>query len=60
MTSGGAEDLIKTSWRMPKPLLKQLKQYALDNDMNLQQVAMKAFNDLLKSGILLGRSDFDL
>jgi hypothetical protein len=33
---------------MPKPLLKQLKQYGLDNDMTLQQIAMKAFNDLLK------------
>jgi hypothetical protein len=41
--------MIKTSWRMPKPLLKQLKQYGLDNDMSLTQVAMKAFNDLLEN-----------
>jgi hypothetical protein len=39
--------MVKTTWRMPKPLLKQLKQYGLDNDMTLTQVAMKAFNDLL-------------
>lgn len=45
----GAGDviMIKTTWRMPKPLLKRLKQYGLDNDMTLTQVAMKAFNDLL-------------
>ena len=41
------EMMIKTSWRMPKTLLKELKQYGLDNDMNLQQVATKAFNLLL-------------
>jgi hypothetical protein len=40
--------MVKTTWRMPKPLLKQLKQYGLDNAMTLQQIAMKAFNDLLK------------
>jgi hypothetical protein len=39
--------MVKTTWRMPKPLLKQLKQYALDNDMTLTQVAMKAFDNLL-------------
>ncbi len=39
--------MIKTTWRMSKTLLKQLKQYGLDNDMTLQEVAMKAFNDLL-------------
>ena len=42
-----SEKLIKTTWRMPKPLLKRLKLYGLNNDMTLTQVAMKAFNDLL-------------
>jgi hypothetical protein len=40
--------MIKTTWRMPKSLLKQLKLYGLNNDMTLTQVAMKAFNDLLE------------
>jgi len=41
------DTMIKTSLRMPKPLLKKLKQYGLDNDLNLQQVALKAFTELL-------------
>ena len=40
-------NMVKTTLRIPKPLLKQLKQFALDNDLNVTQVAMKAFKDLL-------------
>ena len=39
--------MVKTTLRIPKPLLKQLKQYALDNDMNVTLVATKAFSQLL-------------
>lgn len=43
-----SDDLIQTSWRMPKSMLKQLKRYGLDNDMNLQQVTNKAFTELIE------------
>ena len=41
--------MVKTTMRIPKTLLKQLKQYGLDNDMTVTQVAMKAFTDLLNN-----------
>ena len=41
------EEVVKTTWRMPKSLLKELKQYALDNDMKVTDVAMQAFKEFL-------------
>jgi hypothetical protein len=38
---------VKTTWRMPKSLVKQLKQYALDNDTTLTAVVIKACNEFL-------------
>ena len=40
--------MVKTTIRLPKPLMKQVKQYALDNDLNVTLVIEKAINDLLK------------
>ncbi|MFY9797646.1 MAG: hypothetical protein WAK17_16515 [Candidatus Nitrosopolaris sp.] len=38
---------IKTTWRMPKSLIKQLKQYALDNDTTLTATVIEACNEFL-------------
>ncbi|HXX98806.1 MAG TPA: hypothetical protein VEL11_17050 [Candidatus Bathyarchaeia archaeon] len=39
---------IKTTWRMPKNLIKQMKQYALDHDTTLTKVAIEAFKEYLQ------------
>jgi predicted DNA-binding protein len=39
------EDWIQTSLRMPKELLKSLKQLALDTDRSLQDVIVEALQD---------------
>jgi len=38
---------IKTTWRMPKSLVKQLKQYALDNETTLTAIVIEACNEFL-------------
>jgi hypothetical protein len=45
ITADNAE--IKTTWRMPKSLIKQLKQYALDNDTTLTAIVIEACNEYL-------------
>jgi hypothetical protein len=46
MTS--SEDIkVKTTWLLPKSLVKQLKQYALDNDTTLTATVMEACNEFL-------------
>ncbi len=42
------EEVVKTTWRMQRGLLKDLKQYALDNDLKVTEVAMLAFNEFLR------------
>ena len=42
-----AED-VRTTWRMPKSLIKQLKQYTLDHDTTLTAIAMEAFQEFLQ------------
>jgi hypothetical protein len=39
------EEVIKTTWRIPKPLMKQMKQVSLDNDTTISQV--QAFKEFL-------------
>jgi predicted transcriptional regulator len=39
------EDWVQTSLRMPKELLKSLKQLALDTDRSLQDVIVEALQD---------------
>jgi hypothetical protein len=44
----GNEDIkVKTTWLLPKSLVKQLKQYALDNDSTLTATVIEACNDFL-------------
>ncbi|MDQ6863049.1 MAG: hypothetical protein M3044_04425 [Thermoproteota archaeon] len=38
---------IKTTLRMPKSLIKQLKQYALDNDTTLTAIVIEGCNEFL-------------
>jgi hypothetical protein len=42
------EDIkVKTTWLLSKSLVKQLKQYALDNDTTLTATVMQACNEFL-------------
>jgi hypothetical protein len=38
---------VKTTWLLPKSLVKELKQYALDNDTTLTAVVMVACTEFL-------------
>jgi hypothetical protein len=42
------DEEVRTTWRMPKSLIKQLKQYALDHDTTLTAVALEAFQEFLQ------------
>jgi len=37
----------KTTWRMPKELLKDLKRYAVENDTNVTAVVIRATREFL-------------
>jgi hypothetical protein len=41
-----AED-TRTTLRMPKPLVKQMKQYALDHDTTFTAITIQAFKEFL-------------
>jgi len=43
-----ADEEVRTTWRMPKSLIKQLKQYALDHDTTLTAIAIEAFQEFLQ------------
>jgi hypothetical protein len=43
-----AGEEVRTTWRMPKSLIKQLKQYALDHDTTLTAIAIEAFQEFLQ------------
>jgi hypothetical protein len=38
---------VKTTWLLPKSLIKQIKQYALDNDTTSTAVVIEACKELL-------------
>ena len=38
---------VKTTWLLPKTLVRELKQYALDNDTTLTAVVIEACNVFL-------------
>ena len=38
---------VKTTWLLPKTLVRQLKQYALDNDSTVTAVIIEACTDFL-------------
>ena len=42
-----SENIERTTWRLPKPLIKQLKQYALDHDTTMTAIAIEAFQEFL-------------
>jgi hypothetical protein len=39
---------VRTTWRMSKSLIKQLKRYALDHDTTLTAIAVEAFQEFLR------------
>jgi hypothetical protein len=41
------DEETKTTWRMPRELLKDLKRYALENDTNVTAVVLKACREFL-------------
>jgi hypothetical protein len=43
-----SENIERTSWRLPKSLIKQLKQYALDHDTTVTAIAIEAFQEFLR------------
>jgi hypothetical protein len=45
--SKGEPKKVKTTWLLPKSLVKQLKQYALDNDTTLTAIVIDACNEFL-------------
>jgi hypothetical protein len=49
MSNQSANDSIKvkTTWLLPKRMVKQLKQYALDNDKTLTAVVIEACTEFL-------------
>ena len=40
-------DKLKTTWLLPKSLMKRAKQYALDHDTNVTAIAIEALEDFL-------------
>ena len=42
------EEIIKTTLRLPKSLLRQLKQNALDHDKSVTDIAIEAFSEYLE------------
>jgi hypothetical protein len=47
MTCSHEEARVKTTWLLPKSLVKQLKQYALDNETTSTAVVIEACNEYL-------------
>jgi hypothetical protein len=41
------DDTLKTSLRLPRILIKRVKQYALDHDTNVTSVLIEALEDFL-------------
>jgi hypothetical protein len=41
------DEETKTTWRMPRELLKDLRRYALENDTNVTVVVLRACREFL-------------
>ena len=39
---------VRTTWRLPKSLIKQLKQYALDHETTMTAIAIESFQEFLQ------------
>ena len=42
------DEEVRTTWRMPRSLIKQLKQYTFDHDTTLTAIATEAFQEFLQ------------
>jgi hypothetical protein len=40
--------IIKTTFRLPKPLMKRVRQYGLDAEKTINEIAVEALEDYLK------------
>jgi hypothetical protein len=45
--AGSEQIKAKTTWLLPKTLIKQIKQYALDNETTSTEVVIQACNEYL-------------
>jgi hypothetical protein len=43
------DDKVKTTWLLPRDLVKRVKQYALDHDTNATAVTIEALESFLSS-----------
>jgi hypothetical protein len=39
---------VRTTWRLPKSQIRQLKQYAFDHDTTMTAIAIEAFQEFLQ------------
>ena len=46
------DEETKTTWRMPRELLKDLKRYALENDTSVTAVVLRACREFLAKDIM--------
>ena len=44
-SSSSANNAVKTSWRLPKPLVKKIKQYALDHETTVTAVLIQSLEE---------------
>jgi NRPS condensation-like uncharacterized protein len=47
--SGNDDDIMKTSWRMPRSFMKKIKQYALDQDITVTDVMIQALEEFFSN-----------
>jgi hypothetical protein len=47
LTETLTEDKVKTTWLLPRELVKRVKQYALDHDTNATAVTIEALESFL-------------
>jgi hypothetical protein len=47
MVHDDGSEIVKSSWRLPRTLIKRLKQYALDHDTNVTAVLIEALEEFL-------------
>jgi len=46
-----ADPIVKATFRLPKSLVKRLKQYGLDAEKSLNQIGIEALDEYLKKHI---------
>lgn len=48
MKNDKADEIVKTSFRMPKSKLKEIQQYGLDNDKTDTEIFIEALDEYLQ------------